>query len=142
VAVGASIWVDAVTQRGISHTSNRRSNPTNPNVFKLAAFSVPTQTLVDSVSAIVQIVGIELKRACPAAPNAWTASRRLATGGGDKQVFLWDVASGQKIRRFRGHESAVNAVQFAGRALLCLNLSTSCAVLRDVVRLRMSCTVN
>lgn len=40
-------------------------------------------------------------------------SHRLATGGGDKQVFLWDVATGQKIRRFRGHDSAVNAVEFA-----------------------------
>ena len=28
-------------------------------------------------------------------------------------MFLWDVSTGQKIRRFRGHESAVNAVTFA-----------------------------
>lgn len=28
-------------------------------------------------------------------------------------MFLWDVATGQKIRRFRGHDSAVNAVEFA-----------------------------
>jgi mitogen-activated protein kinase organizer 1 len=37
----------------------------------------------------------------------------MTTGGGDKQVFLWDVATGQKIRRFRGHDAAVNAVSFA-----------------------------
>ena len=28
-------------------------------------------------------------------------------------MFLWDVSTGQKIRRFRGHDSAVNAVSFA-----------------------------
>lgn len=28
-------------------------------------------------------------------------------------MFLWDVSTGQRIRRFRGHDSAVNAVTFA-----------------------------
>lgn len=32
---------------------------------------------------------------------------RLASCGGDKQVFLWDVSTGRIIRRFRGHDSEV-----------------------------------
>lgn len=35
---------------------------------------------------------------------------QFATGGGDREIFLWDVASGRTIRRFRGHEKMVNAV--------------------------------
>ena len=35
---------------------------------------------------------------------------KFASVGGDKQVFLWDVGTGQVIRKFRGHESKVNAV--------------------------------
>lgn len=27
----------------------------------------------------------------------------LCSGGGDKAVVLWDVASGQVVRKFRGH---------------------------------------
>ena len=37
---------------------------------------------------------------------------RLASCGGDKNVFYWDVASGQIIRKFRGHDLKVNAVLF------------------------------
>jgi WD40 repeat protein len=45
-------------------------------------------------------------------PPSW-CPLRLATAGGDKQVFLWDVSTAQKIRRFKGHDSAINAIQFA-----------------------------
>jgi WD40 repeat protein len=40
---------------------------------------------------------------------------KLASVGGDKQVFLWDVASGQVIRKFRGHDSTINAVRHKQR---------------------------
>ncbi|KAH6666935.1 WD40-repeat-containing domain protein [Halenospora varia] len=41
----------------------------------------------------------------------------FASAGGDRNVFLWDVSTGQTIRRFggnQGHTSRVNAVTFAG----------------------------
>lgn len=39
---------------------------------------------------------------------------RLASVGGDKLVFYWDVATGNIIRKFRGHELRVNTCKFAG----------------------------
>ena len=34
----------------------------------------------------------------------------LVSGGGDRQVFVWDVATGRTIRKFRGHDGIVNTV--------------------------------
>lgn len=34
--------------------------------------------------------------------------------GGDKQVFLWDVATARTLRRFAGHFGQVNCVDFGG----------------------------
>ena len=41
-------------------------------------------------------------------------------------MFLWDVTSGPRLRRFRGHEGGVNAVAFAGEndAVLVAPVST------------------
>lgn len=39
---------------------------------------------------------------------------RFASVGGDRQVFLWDVEQGATVRRWSGHTSRVEAVQFAG----------------------------
>lgn len=39
---------------------------------------------------------------------------RFASVGGDRPVFLWDVEQGITTRRFSGHTSKVEAVQFAG----------------------------
>jgi mitogen-activated protein kinase organizer 1 len=39
---------------------------------------------------------------------------RFASVGGDRQVFLWDVEQGSTVRRWSGHSSRVEAVQFAG----------------------------
>ncbi|KAK3679724.1 hypothetical protein LTR78_000100 [Recurvomyces mirabilis] len=39
---------------------------------------------------------------------------RFASVGGDKTVFLWDVATAQTLRRFQGHAGRVNAVAFGG----------------------------
>ncbi|OQE82256.1 hypothetical protein PENNAL_c0037G07091 [Penicillium nalgiovense] len=39
---------------------------------------------------------------------------RFASVGGDRQVFLWDVEQGTTTRRWTGHNSRVEAVQFAG----------------------------
>ena len=37
---------------------------------------------------------------------------RLASCGGDRQIFYWDVATGKVIRKFRGHDGIVNSVSF------------------------------
>ncbi|KAI9885544.1 MAG: hypothetical protein M1823_002643 [Watsoniomyces obsoletus] len=39
---------------------------------------------------------------------------RFTSVGGDKQVFLWDVATARTLRRFAGHFGRVNAVDFGG----------------------------
>ncbi|KAM0723709.1 hypothetical protein Q7P37_000697 [Cladosporium fusiforme] len=39
---------------------------------------------------------------------------RFASVGGDKTVFLWDVATAQTLRRFLGHAGRVNACAFGG----------------------------
>lgn len=36
---------------------------------------------------------------------------RLISCGGDRQLFLWDVATGRILRKFRGHDSEVNVVK-------------------------------
>lgn len=38
----------------------------------------------------------------PLPPSSFDNSN-LCSGGGDKAVVLWDVASGQVVRKFRGH---------------------------------------
>ena len=39
---------------------------------------------------------------------------RFASVGGDKQVFLWDVATARTLRRWTGHFGRVNCVGFGG----------------------------
>jgi len=39
---------------------------------------------------------------------------RFASVGGDKLVFLWDVATAKTIRRFEGHTGRVEGVAFGG----------------------------
>ena len=39
---------------------------------------------------------------------------KFVSVGGDKVVFLWDVATAQTLRRFQGHSGRVNACAFGG----------------------------
>ena len=39
---------------------------------------------------------------------------RFASVGGDKQVFLWDVATARTLKRWAGHFGRVNCVGFGG----------------------------
>ncbi|CAG8159530.1 unnamed protein product [Penicillium salamii] len=43
-----------------------------------------------------------------------TDNARFASVGGDRQMFLWDVEQGITTRRWSGHNSRIEAVQFAG----------------------------
>jgi WD40 repeat protein len=37
----------------------------------------------------------------------------VASGGQDKMIHLWDVASGREVARWPGHEDAVTALLFS-----------------------------
>jgi len=37
---------------------------------------------------------------------------QIASCGGDKTPFLWDVQTGTVIRKFKGHDSSVNCIRF------------------------------
>ncbi|KAI9844592.1 MAG: hypothetical protein M1838_002101 [Thelocarpon superellum] len=39
---------------------------------------------------------------------------RFASVGGDRAVFIWDVANARTLRRFNGHEGRINAVAWGG----------------------------
>jgi WD40 repeat protein len=39
--------------------------------------------------------------------------RRLATGGADRVVRLWDAATGKLLREFKGHRMSITAVAFS-----------------------------
>lgn len=51
-----------------------------------------------------------LQSPAPALPPC----RRFASCGGDRQVFLWDVSTGNIIRKFRGHDAYINTVRKEG----------------------------
>lgn len=51
--------------------------------------------------------GYDVRDAAVAADNA-----KFVSCGGDKQVFLWDVATARFIRKFKGHDGTVNAVRY------------------------------
>ena len=37
---------------------------------------------------------------------------KFASSGGDRSVFVWDVATAKTIRRILGHRGKINAVEF------------------------------
>ncbi|KAF2220570.1 WD40-repeat-containing domain protein [Elsinoe ampelina] len=53
--------------------------------------------------------GYPVSDLCIAPTNA-----TFVSSGGDKIVFLWDVATASTLRRWAGHAGRVNAVRFAG----------------------------
>lgn len=50
--------------------------------------------------------------ALPCADSSSHDNARFASCGGDKVVLLWDVMSGQVLRRLQGHFGKINAVAF------------------------------
>ena len=67
--------------------------------------SIPKSGLVQTYSAH----GYEVLDIAVTDDNA-----RFASVGGDKQVFLWDVATARTLRRWSGHFGRVNCVGFGG----------------------------
>ncbi|KAF2841314.1 WD40 repeat-like protein [Patellaria atrata CBS 101060] len=72
---------------------------------QIRLFNPSTQNLIHTYSAH----GYEILSLSVSADNA-----RFASGGGDKTVFLWDVAACRTLRRWSGHVGRVNAVAMAG----------------------------
>ncbi len=86
--------------------------PCRPSRPGLKNLSIPEGRLIQTYSAH----GYEVLSLAVAADNA-----RFASVGGDRTVFLWDVATAQTTRRFGssgsgqyGHSSRVNCVAFGG----------------------------
>ncbi|RWA09972.1 hypothetical protein EKO27_g5143 [Xylaria grammica] len=81
-----------------SHLSKKGINP-----------AIPEGRLIQTYSAH----GYEVLSLSVSADNS-----RFASAGGDRSVFLWDVASAQTLRRFgggpQGHSARINSVCFAG----------------------------
>jgi len=48
---------------------------------------------------------------------------KFVSCGSDKLIFLWDVTSGQAIRKFTGHDRKINAVAFGPKEDLLLSAS-------------------
>ena len=73
--------------------------------------SSDTQSLVETTRPIqkYEAHGYSVLDIAVSADNS-----RFASVGGDRQVFLWDVEQGSTVRRWTGHSSRVEAVQFAG----------------------------
>jgi mitogen-activated protein kinase organizer 1 len=117
-------------------TPNQRSNQSNPGPVNAVTFSSYPGTYIltgssDRTVHLTRAIPNTNKKSDPiettspiqkyeahgysvldiavAADNA-----RFASVGGDRQVFLWDVEQGITTRRWSGHNSRIEAVQFAG----------------------------
>ncbi|KAJ5958181.1 uncharacterized protein N7479_005331 [Penicillium vulpinum] len=78
-----------------------RAVPNNSNNATVVETTTPIQKYEAHGYSVLDIA--------VAADNA-----RFASVGGDRQVFLWDVEQGITTKRWSGHNSRVEAVQFAG----------------------------
>ena len=95
---------------GSADRSIRLYNPfPSPDIQAGPKPSVPQGRLIQTYSAH----GYEVLSLDVASDN-----ERFISGGGDRSVFLWDVATATTIKRFggnvHGHTSRINCVSFAG----------------------------
>lgn len=86
----------------LTGSSDRSVHLYNPSK---ASSSTPKSGLIQTYSAH----GYEVLDLAVTDDNA-----RFASVGGDKQVFLWDVATARTLKRWSGHYGRVNCVDFGG----------------------------
>lgn len=95
----------------LAGSSDRSIRLYNPNSTAQGTGPVPEGRLIQTYSAH----GYEVLSISVSSDNT-----RFASAGGDRSVFLWDVATAQTIRRFgssgHGHTARVNCVRFGGDA--------------------------
>ncbi|MCJ1295051.1 hypothetical protein MMC34_006612 [Xylographa carneopallida] len=102
---------------GSADRTIRLYNPLKAAPSTLPPTSTPTPTSrlpPSSPPGLIQTYsahGYEVLDLAVSADNA-----RFASVGGDRQVFLWDVATGRTLRRWAGHAGRVNAVALGGPA--------------------------
>lgn len=94
----------------LTGSSDRSIRLYNPTPTANTASPVPEGRLIQTYSAH----GYEVLSIAVASDN-----HRFASAGGDRAVFLWDVATAQTLRRFgstgqQGHTARVNCVRFGG----------------------------
>ncbi|HLJ93228.1 MAG TPA: WD40 repeat domain-containing protein [Gemmataceae bacterium] len=90
---------------------------------KYLACAVATQDGIIHVFDVASGAEIAALRGHAAPAPAWREAvssltwshdgKILASGGGDGQVWLWDVATGRALRRCAGHEGRVTALAFS-----------------------------
>lgn len=101
-AIHAVVYSRGTGQYILTGSSDRSVHLYNPSK---ASSSVPKAGLIQTYSAH----GYEVLDLAVTHDNA-----RFASVGGDKQVFLWDVATARTLRRWSGHFGRVNCVDFSG----------------------------
>lgn len=85
------------------------TSPNNRQVFYFDTFTLDN-TQNDTVANRVLNHGTTVQLISAAfSPN----SARLATGGNDGNVYLWDVGTGERLDRFRGHTGQVTHLAFS-----------------------------
>ncbi|KAI1377304.1 WD40 repeat-like protein [Hypoxylon crocopeplum] len=93
------------------HPSSHSHIAKKSSITSSSPQAVPEGRLIQTYSAH----GYEVLSLSVASDNA-----RFASSGGDRSVFLWDVATAQTLRRFGGsqqsHTARINCVSFAGES--------------------------
>lgn len=92
----------------------RLFNPSRAPIPSSSSLSTPSTTSSSStpVPGLVQTYGAHGYEVLDIAVSDDNA--RFVSVGGDKTVFLWDVASARTLRRWSGHVGRVNACTFGG----------------------------
>ncbi|KAF6218935.1 hypothetical protein HO133_005478 [Letharia lupina] len=101
-AIHAVVYSCGAGQYILTGSSDRSVHLYNPSK---ASSSTPKSGLIQTYRAH----SYEVLDLAVTADNA-----RFASVGGDKQVFLWDVATARTLKRWSGHFGRVNCVDFGG----------------------------
>lgn len=81
-------------------------------IFLIFTPFLPSQDLIhasEKVEIFPQTEGTDFITSIALSPDG----KYLVTGGYDRTIRLWDIMSGREVRKFSGHQSAVNSVTFS-----------------------------